>query len=171
MTLSRLQSGIGVLVFTAACSPAVGDLRLGCAYELASGQSSIVQYVSGVTTGPPTGNRPLLVAARHEFEQITVDLAQSRNLVRLIVYAFSESGRVLNWGGTLVASTYGGDRVELPLDRPPSNETGVLLSLYNVDGELTLRAEMEEFRGTVRDAVNAYGFDRITWLDGRSPLT
>ncbi|MDX6205245.1 MAG: hypothetical protein QOF39_1302, partial [Frankiales bacterium] len=36
VTLTRVQSGVGSLVIEAACSPAVGDLRLGAAYELGS---------------------------------------------------------------------------------------------------------------------------------------
>ncbi|MEO6702936.1 MAG: hypothetical protein ABI140_08135, partial [Jatrophihabitantaceae bacterium] len=76
----------------------------------------------------------------------------------------------LNWGGTLVLTTFGQVRVELPLDRPPSPRVGVLMSLYNVAGEFVVRAEMEEFPGSIRDAVSAYGFEQITWLDPRTPL-
>lgn len=170
VTLSRIQSGVGVLTIEAACSPAVGDLRLGAAYDLTTGLSSVVQHASAITTAPPHSARPVVIAGRGEFERLTIDLVQCRSIERLIVYAFSERGAVLNWGGTLIVSTFGGDRVELPLDRPPSDEIGVLLSLYNIDGEFVLRAEMEEFRGNVRDAVVAYGFDRISWLDPRTPL-
>ena len=170
VTLTRIQSGVGILTFEAACSPAVGDLRLGCAYQLRSGVSSVVQYVSGVTTAPPKSSRPVLVAEHVRFERLLVDLVQSRQLERLILYAFSESGAQLNWGGTLVVTTFGGARVELPLDRPPSAQVNVMMSVYNIDGEFVLRAEMEQFPGNVRDAVSAYGFDRISWLDARTPL-
>ena len=67
-------------------------------------------------------------------------------------------------------STFGQARVELPLDRPPSARVAVLMSLYNIDGEFVVRAEMEEIAGSVREAVAAYGFDRIAWLDQRTPL-
>jgi hypothetical protein len=46
----------------------------------------------------------------------------------------------------------------------------VLASIYNARGELTIRAEMELFRGSTRDAVTAYGFDMISWLDPATPL-
>ena len=46
----------------------------------------------------------------------------------------------------------------------------MLLSLYQVRGELVLRAEMQTLFGDVREAARAYGFDRITWLDGRTPV-
>jgi uncharacterized protein involved in tellurium resistance len=170
VTLSRLQSGVGVLRIEAACSPAVGDLRLGCAYQLRSGLSSVVQYASGVSTAPPNSNRPVVIGQHSQFETLTVDLVQLPEIERLVVYGFSDSGAALNWGGTLVLTTFGQVRVELPLDRPPSPHVGVLMSLYNIAGEFVVRAEMEEIPGSIRDAVSAYGFDRITWLDPRTPL-
>jgi hypothetical protein len=39
-----------------------------------------------------------------------------------------------------------------------------------VRGELVLRAEMEIVPGGVREAARGYGFDRITWLDDRTPV-
>jgi hypothetical protein len=111
-----------------------------------------------------------VISAAQDPQRLRIDLVQSRELRRMIVYAFSESRTVLNWGGTLVLSTYGGARVELALDRPPSARVGVLMSIFNIDGNFVLRAEMEEISGDVRDAVGAYGFDRITWLDRRIPV-
>jgi hypothetical protein len=46
----------------------------------------------------------------------------------------------------------------------------MLLSLYNVRGEYVLRAELESIEGGVREACRAYGYDRITWLDDRTPV-
>jgi hypothetical protein len=170
VTLSRIQSGVGILSLEAACSPAVGDLRLGCAYQLRSGVTSVVQAASGVVSAPPHSDRPVIIGGHGHFEQLTIDLVQSREIERLIVYAFSDSGAVLNWGGTLVLTTLGQARVEVPLDRPPSPYPTVVLSLYDIHGEYVLRSEMEEIPGSVRDAVVAYGFERITWLDNRTPL-
>ena len=170
VTLTRLQSGIGVLTIEAACSAAVGDLRIGAAYELAAGHSSLVSRVGGVTTAPRNSRRPVIAARVEQYERLVLDLRQSRQLDRLVVYGFSESGGQLNWGGTLVLRTAGGARVELPLDRPPSGGVTVLLSIYNVRGEFVVRAEMENFAGSIRHAVQAYGFDRISWLDDRTPV-
>lgn len=170
VTLTRVQSGVGSLVIEAACSPAVGDLRLGAAYELGSGPTSVVQRESGVTTAPPASRRPVIIGQRSQFERLTIDLVQVRDLERLVIYAYSASGGPLNWGGTLVLTTFGQARVEMPLDRPPSAGVVVLMSLYVVDGEVVIRAENEEVAGTVRDAVLAYGYDKITWLDTRTPL-
>jgi hypothetical protein len=170
VTLTRLQSGIGTLLIEAACSAEVGEVRLGCAYQLASGPSSVVQYASGITEGPPHSTRPVIVGGHGHFENLTLDLVQSRDLERLIVYAYPGAGQPLNWGGTLVLTTFGQDRVELPLDRPPSDDVRVLLSIYNIRGEFIVRAEMESFPGPVRGAVAGYGFNRITWLDQQTPL-
>lgn len=170
ITLTRLQSGIGVLTVEAACSPAVGDLRIGAAYELADGHSSLVSRAGGMASAPRNSRRPVIVARAEQHERLVVDLRQSRQLDRLVVYGFSESGGRLNWGGTLVLGTAGGARVELPLDRPPSGGVTVLLSIYNVRGEFVVRAEMENVTGSIRNAVQAYGFDRISWLDDGTPV-
>ncbi|HEX8082538.1 MAG TPA: hypothetical protein VF557_20180 [Jatrophihabitans sp.] len=170
VTLNRLQSGIGVLSVEAACSPAVGDLRIGAAYQLADGHSSIVSRVGASSTAPRNSRRPVIVARAEKYERLVVDLRQNRLLERMVVYGFSESGGQLNWGGTLVLRTAGGARVELPLDRPASGGVTVLLSIYNVRGEFVVRAEMENIAGSIRNAVQAYGFDLISWLDDRTPV-
>ena len=169
-TLNRLQSGIGVLTFEAALSAAVGDLRLGCAYELASGETSIVQPGGGMTSAPRNARNPIIVGRREQFERLTIDLRQTRQLERMVIYGFSESEQQLRWGGTLIVTTFGGTRVELPLDRPASWGVTVFMSVYNIDGEFVIRGEMENINGPVREACKAYGFDRITWLDDRNPV-
>jgi hypothetical protein len=76
----------------------------------------------------------------------------------------------LRWGGTLVATTLGGARIELPLDLPASGGVTVFMSVYNVNGEFVIRSEMENINGPVREACMAYGFEGITWLDDRTPV-
>ena len=100
VTLTRTQSGIGTLTVEAACSAEVGDLRLGCAYQLSSGQSSTVQVTSGNRLAPPRSRRPVLVGSFDHYERISVDLRQCREIERLAFYAFSESRARLTWGGT-----------------------------------------------------------------------
>jgi Uncharacterized protein involved in stress response len=169
VTLTRAQSGIGQLAVEAICSPEVGDLRLGAAYQLRGGGSSTVQY-SGGSRFAPSSRRPLIVAGRDEYEHLRLDLRQVRELERLAVYAFSESRAELTWGGTLVLTTFGGGRVELPLETLLAGRVAVLMSIYNFDGELVIRAEMETISGDVREAARAYGYDRITWRDDRTPV-
>lgn len=167
--LTRVQSGVGQLSIDAACSPEVGDLRLGAAYQLSSGTSSTVQ-LSGGNRFAPSSRRPVIVGGRDEYEHLRLDLRQTPGLQRLAVYAFSESRADLTWGGTLVVTTFGGGRVELPMETLYPGRVAVLLSIYNVDGELVIRAEMETIAGDVREAARAYGYDRITWRDDRSPV-
>jgi uncharacterized protein involved in tellurium resistance len=170
VTLTRTQTGVGTLIVEAACSDEVGDLRLGCAYQLTSGQSSTVQASGGNRFAPPRSRRPVLLGGHERYERISVDLRQCREIERLAVYAFSESRAQLNWGGTLIATTFAGAKVELPLEQLPPGGVAVLLSLYNVGDQFVLRAELETITGSIREACRAYGYDQITWLDDRMPV-
>lgn len=171
MTLTRVQSGVGTLTFEAVASAEVGDLRLGCAYQLRSGLSSTVQHLTGRRFAPPgETRRPLLLAARSQFERISLDLRQVGDLERLVVYAFAGNSQQLRWGGTLVVTTFGGDRIELPIDMPAAAAVAVLASVYNIRGQLVLRSEMDLIGTTIREAARGYGFDRITWLDDQRPI-
>lgn len=170
VSLTRVQTGTGTLTIEAACSAEVGDLRLGCAYQLRSGQSSTVQASGGSRLAPTRSRRPVLVGSHERYERILVDLRQCRQIERLAVYAFSETRVHLDWGGTLIVTTFAGARVEVPLERLPAGEVAMLLSVYNVAGEFMIRAEMETIPGYVREACRAYGYDQITWLDDRSPV-
>ena len=162
---------MGTLTFEAVASADVGDLRLGCAYQLRSGLSSTVQHHAGRRYAPPgETRRPLLVAARAQFERIALDLRQVADLERLAIYAFAGNGQQLRWGGTLIVTTFGGDRIELPIDMPAASAVAVLASVYNIRGQLVLRAEMDLIGTTVREAARGYGFDRITWLDEQNPV-
>jgi len=169
VTLNRRQSGVGSLLIEAACSPAVGDLRLGCAYALTTGASSILSHADGMRLGPKGSDRPVIVAGRERFEQVEVDLRQVRTVERLLVYSFSGDRSPLAWGGTLRIATFGGAEIELSIERPEYTGVYVLLSAYSIDGELILRAELDPAGGTVREACRAYGYERITWLDDRLP--
>jgi uncharacterized protein involved in tellurium resistance len=170
VTLTRTQSGIGTLTIEAACSAEVGDLRLGCAYQLRTGQSSTVQASGGNRLAPPRSRRPVLVGAHERYERISVDLRQALDIERLAVFAFSESRVQLHWGGTLIVTTFAGAKIEVPLEQLAPGGVAVLLTLYNVAGEFVLRAELETIAGAIREAARAYGYDRITWLDDRNPV-
>jgi len=170
VTLTRVQSGVGTLQFEAVAA-GVGDLRLGCVYQLRSGRSSTVQHNTGRRYAPPDETRrPILLAARGEYERIEVDLRQVSELERFAVYAFSGDGRQLRWGGTLIATTFGGDRIEMPIELPASDAVAMLATVYNIRGQLVLRSEMDLVATSIRDACRGYGFDRITWLDDAAPV-
>lgn len=181
VTLTRVQSSVGRLILTAATSVGDGDLRLGCAYRLRSGSSSLVQAASQVTVAPPASPRPLIRATRQRFEELHVDLRQVGELDRMVVYLFSQydalrtsppgvSARV-PWAGVLSAELVAATRIDVPLRRDPAPGVLVALSIYNVDGELVLRTENQLLPGSVREAVQAFGFDAIAWIDPTTPLT
>jgi uncharacterized protein involved in tellurium resistance len=170
VTLTRVQSGIGTLTIEAVCGSEVGDLRLGAAYQLAGGVATTVQMTQGERFAPPHSRRPVIVSGRERFEQLRIDLRQARELRRLVVYAFSETRSPLTWGGTLIVTTFGGGRLEVPMESLQGGTVAVLLSLYNVRGEFVLRAEMQALNGDVREAARAYGYDEIAWMDDRTPI-
>lgn len=169
--LSRVQSGVGHLTIDALLPPTDGGFRLAALYQLRSGGSSVVALSLGRRFAPPSSRRPVLVAGHDERdEQIAVDLRQIRDVERLAVVGFSESRSPLTWNGTLVVTTFAGARIELPLESLYAGSTAVLLSLYNVDGRVVVRAEMETVTGDLRQAARVYGYDRITWRDDRTPV-
>ncbi|MDT4938467.1 MAG: hypothetical protein QOG80_2138 [Pseudonocardiales bacterium] len=170
VALTRLQSGVGTVTIEAACPAEVGDLRIGCAYRLRSGQTSIISTVGGRRVAPPDSRRPVLVAGHDRYDRISVDLRQVRDIERLLVYAFSDSAVDLVWGGTVIVTTHSGARVEAPLLGLDSGSVGVLMSAYQVDGELALWSEMLA-GSSVRDACRAFGFDDISWVDDRTPAS
>jgi hypothetical protein len=80
----------------------------------------------------------------------------------MIVVAVRRHAPADRWSGGVAITTYGQSRVDLPLAHSPARGgTAVLLSILNLDGELVLRAELEEIVGPIADACRAYGFDRI----------
>jgi hypothetical protein len=150
VTLTRIQSGVGVLTLEPVRSGAIADLRLGCAYRLRSGFSSVLYNVGTPTTAPPQATRPVILREPGRQETFTLDLTQSRDLDRLVVFAFSGAGTPPAWGVTLVATTFGQARIEIPLERLPPQRVVVLMSLYNIAGEFVLRAELDPARLTGR---------------------
>jgi hypothetical protein len=131
----------------------------------------VLALALGRRFAPPSGRRPVLIAGQENgSERIGIDLRQIREIERIGILAFSEARQSLTWGGTLVLTTYGGARVELPLESLYAGTSAMLMSLYNVDGELVVRAEMETIAGDVREVARAYGYDRITWRDDRNTV-
>lgn len=160
VVLTRLQSGIGALTFEAAWSPDEG-FALGCAYQLDSGASSVLR--PGETFGP------LVMDRRAGHQRLRLDLLQGRHLRRLIIFGVPTADPGQYWAGTLLISTHGHARIEVPVQPPPPGPT-VLLSLYNVDGEIVLRAEAQTVPGRTRDACLAFGYDRIAWRDADTAI-
>jgi hypothetical protein len=155
VVLNRIQSGVGLLTIEGTWATA----RLGCAYALVGGQSSILCHSAGILSAPRTGRNPIILARPHK---LTVDLGQSRRLTRMVLYGLAGVG-------SLVVTTFGGARIEVPVVGSGVGVT-VFLSVYNVSGELVVRAEPPNVATDVRTACDAYGFDRISWHDGDNPV-
>jgi hypothetical protein len=68
-----------------------------------------------------------------------------------------------------VATTYSGARVEVPLENRPDSGVLSVLSIYSVDGEFVIRDETQPVTGSVREVCRAFGYDRISWRDDRTP--
>lgn len=171
LTLTRVQSGVGVLTITAACSDAVADARLGCMYELRTGRSGLVDLSRHLPVAPHDSRRPIILAGEPDFETLTFDLVQCRELRRAAVYLYAPSGAPSDPVGTLVVETFGRARVEIPLEGLAPASVLVALTVFTIDGELVLRVENEPVAGPVRSACEAFGFDTISWLDPQTPLT
>lgn len=169
VTLTRVQSAVGTLDFEAAVPSTETSVRLGCLFELRSGTSSTVQRSEGNREGPRHSARPVVLAHREQFEEISVDLRQSHELSRLLLYLHTSDRRPHPFTGTFTAKTYGGASVEIPLELNSAAPMLAVMSLYNVDGQFVLRAEMEPINGAVRDIAKAYGYERITWIDADTP--
>ena len=169
VTLNRVQSAVGTLNFEAAVPATETSVRLGCLFELRSGMSSTVSRAAGNREGPRHSARPVVLGHREQFEEISVDLRQSRELTRLLLYLHTADHQPRVFPGTFTARTYGGAAVEIPLELPSAAPALAVMSLYNVDGQFVLRAEMEPINGAVRDIAKAYGYERITWIDADTP--
>lgn len=171
VTLTRLQSGTGTFALALVRAPSAGDLALGCVLQDATGAEAVVQAHGDRTAFPRASATPLVrLTARPEGDVVTIDLRQVRSLRRALVYGYSPSVSSLTWDGVLSATTYGGARIEIPFDRRPFSGTMAMVSIYDVDGELVIRSEMEELYGPPEMAAIAYGYE-VPWLDGRVPAS
>jgi hypothetical protein len=168
VTLTRTQSAIGALTIEAVLPEELSAVRLAAAYELRSGATSIVDAASR-KLAPPGTRRPVLVAGSNGRPYVAVDLRQCRELRRMLVYLYAGADGPVHWAGTAVATTYSGARVEVPLENRPDSGVLSVLSIYSVDGEFVIRDETQPVTGSVREVCRAFGYDRISWRDDRTP--
>ena len=175
VTLSPLSAGIGTLVVEAAVSASVGQTILTCAYELESDVpggnriSTLLSRDGRTRVGPPDSRYPVLISGHDQFAKFSVDLRQIARLRRLLVMLVSATGVPLQWAGTIIVTTHNGGRVEVPLDPAGTSSVCGALAVYQVRGELVVRAELEPAQ-SVREASQMFGYDAITWIDDYTPL-
>ena len=158
--LTRIQSAVGRLRI----EPALGageHLDLGCVLETKGRRESIV--LGTLNRQGPDPRRPMVRCGGQGAE---IDLRRIHSLSRLLIVAVG--GRLP--GGTLVITTYGGSRMEIPLRNGPTLGAQALLTGYVVQGRLVLRAELDPFSGTLQQVCGAYGYGDLTWRDPATPL-
>lgn len=156
--LNRVQSGVGALRIEVASGH---ELRLAMAY--------VWDSVPGIVCGPGTVHGP---DAAHPVVSLIGEAGASIDLGNIgLLDRFLLLLQAHQYGGTLVATTVGGSRLEIPLPEGPAVGTLALLSGYRVRGALILRAEVDQVAGGLREAVRAYGYDQIGWLDTNTPLS
>ncbi|UIJ35426.1 hypothetical protein [Allobranchiibius sp. GilTou73] len=158
--LTRMQSAVGRLRI----EPALGageHLDLGCVLETSDRQESIV--LGTLNRQGPDPRRPMV---RCGGQGVEIDLRRILSLSRLLVVAVAPRLP----GGTLVVTTYGGSRMEIPLPVRATLGAQALLTAYVVQGRLVLRAELDPFSGTLQQVCGAYGYTDLTWRDPATPL-
>ena len=165
--LTRVQSGVGRLTVTARWnSPlAAGPVAAGLvvAYRKTTGEARLLSPLDG----PYLESDNVRLDHRAGAPVLTVDLLRVRAIDRLLLACLAPASPLT---GALILTTYGGSRVDLPVTLPAGFGAAALMTAYQVDGELVLRAEQDPVGGTVRDACLAYGYDRFTWLNPNTPV-
>lgn len=169
LALTRVQSGVGRLAVELFAPPAPA-VALACILTDADGESTVVDPTHPRSPPPPTTTDPLITFSGNGFGSFGINLRRSRELSRLIVVATAVVEPQIDWTGTLSLTTFGGGRIDIPLDATPASTTTIVASIYNVDGEYVLRAEGQPMNGSLREAARSFGFDTISWLDPRTPI-
>ena len=163
VSLTRLQSGTGALDIGLVADPTSGDLSLGCAYQFTNGDQGLTQVTGEQFGAAPDPRHPALwLSQRTAGQGATLDLRLIRTLRRLIFFAYSPSSVALEWRGLVSLQTFGGARVEVPVDHAPFAGTLVLMTIFVVNGEMVLRREMEPFPGRLDAALRGFGYDITT---------
>jgi len=164
VALTRLASGVGALTIEVAVPRGAAEVRLGCAYTLASGQESFVDSAAGAPAGSP---RPPVAGGR---DRITLDLRQVRDLARALLVVQAVAHAPATWDAMLVLTTHAGSRIDVPLASAPSSVAVAAVSLAQVRGEIVVRAELDP-ADSARAACAAFGYEAISWLDNATALS
>ncbi|GLY07716.1 MULTISPECIES: hypothetical protein [Actinoplanes] len=162
--LTRIQSGVGTLTATMHWSePGVGRLLVACQ------RRSREVRVLNPEPGSLVEAGGLLLDHRGGSPSLTWDLLHVREIDRLMLAVTANRGpRPLT--GVLTLVTYSGARVEVPVELPPEAMVSVLVTIFQVDGELVLRAERDTVGATLKDACDAYGYGAVTWINPYTPM-
>jgi tellurite resistance protein TerA len=170
-------AGGGFLKRIAAGAAPATDLDLGCLYEFMDGTKGVVQALGnsftatgGFSTKPVIwldgDDRSGVVSGG---ENLHVDLAQSKNIRRILVFAQIYQGAA-NWAaaaGVVTLFPTDGPQVEIQLDEhDPKSRLCAVAMFESNNGELTVRREVRYIQGSQRTLDEQYGWG-MQWTAGR----
>lgn len=169
--------GGGFLKRIAAGAAPATDLDLGCLYEFTDGTKGVVQALGNAfTAGGSFSPKPVIwldgddrSGAVSGGENLHVDLAQSKNIRRILVFAQIYQGAA-NWAaaaGVVTLFPTDGPQVEIQLDEhDPQSRLCAVAMFENEDGELSVRREVKYIQGSQRTLDEQYGWG-MQWTAGR----
>jgi tellurite resistance protein TerA len=169
--------GGGFLKRIAAGAAPATDLDLGCLYEFTDGTKGVVQALGNAFTATGTfSTKPVIwldgddrSGAVSGGENLHVDLSQSKNIRRILVFAQIYQGAA-NWAAaagvvTLFPAT--GPQVEIQLDEhDPKSRLCAVAMFESENGELSVRREVRYIQGSQRNLDEQYGWG-MQWTAGR----
>ena len=153
------------------------DLDLGCLYEFTDGSKGVVQALGDSFSASPAGVQQPVIrldgddrsGTNTEGENLFVDLAHLAKIKRVLVFALIYEGAA-NWAaadGVVTLFPTSGPQVEVRLDDPRDGARicGIAM-LENVDGNLSVRREVNYVQGAQRALDEAYSWG-MRWTAGR----
>jgi tellurite resistance protein TerA len=153
------------------------DLDLGCLYEFTDGSKGVVQALGDSFSASPAGVQQPVIrldgddrsGTNTEGENLFVDLAHLAKIKRVLVFALIYEGAA-NWAaadGVVTLFPASGPQVEVRLDDPRDGARicGIAM-LENVDGNLSVRREVNYVQGAQRALDEAYSWG-MRWTAGR----
>lgn len=153
------------------------DLDLAALYEYTDGSKGAVQALGNAFSDQHSfGGSPIVWLDGDDRsgtstggENLYVDLGQSRNVKRILVFAFIYEGTP-NWqAANAVVTLYpaSGPEIEVRLDEhDPRSPLCAIAMLENVGGDLSVRREVRYIQGSQRALDEAYGWG-MRWAAGR----
>lgn len=170
-------SGGGFLKRIAAGVTPATDLDLGCLYEFMDGSKGVVQALGNAFTANGSFSpQPVIWLDGDDRsgvvsggENLHVDLSQSKNIRRILVFAQIYEGAA-NWAaaaGVVTLFPANGPQVEIQLDEhDPKARLCAVAMFESNNGELSVRREVRYIQGSQRTLDEQYGWG-MQWTAGR----
>jgi tellurite resistance protein TerA len=168
--------GGGFLKRLAAGATPATDLDLGCLYEFTDGTKGVVQALGNAFRAGNDPSKPVIWLDGDDRsgvvsggENLHVDLSQSKNIRRILVFAQIYQGAA-NWAaaaGVVTLFPADGPQVEIQLDEhDPKSRLCAVAMFESENGELTVRREVKYIQGSQRTLDEQYGWG-MQWTAGR----